>query len=47
MYAEIALASSAPTDVRGIEVDYDVQRDLLTLQAQIGDGPMLPAPGAV
>ena len=43
VYAEVASASSALTDVRSISVDNDLQRDLLTLQATIGDGPWLPA----
>lgn len=43
LYAEVASASAALTDVRSIDVDYDTQRDLLTLSAVIGDGPALPA----
>lgn len=41
--SEIASASSALTDVRDVSVDYDQQRDTLTLRARIGDGPLLPA----
>ena len=43
VFAEVASASAALTDVRWINVDYDTARDLLTLQAKIGDGPELPA----
>jgi predicted ATPase len=43
VYDEVASASAALTDVRAIEVDYDMQRDLLSLRAVIGDGPYLPA----
>lgn len=43
VFAEVASASSALTDVRAIDVDYDMQRDLLTLRAIIGEGPYLPA----
>lgn len=43
VYSEIASSSSALTDVREIAVDYDSQRDTLTLLARIGDSPALPA----
>lgn len=43
VYAEVASASAALTDVREIDVDFDLQRDLLTLNARIGDDPALPA----
>lgn len=43
VYAEVASASSALTDVRKIVVDYDSQRDTLTLCASIGSSPPLPA----
>lgn len=43
IYSAVSSASSALTDVRGVTVDHDMQRDLLTLQAALGDGPYLPA----
>lgn len=43
VYARVAAAAAALTDVRELNVDVDLQRDLLTLQARIGNGPMLPA----
>lgn len=43
VYSEVASASAALTDVRSIGVDFDMQRDLLTLNARIGDAPVLPA----
>jgi len=42
-YAQVAAAASALTDVREVAVDYDPAREVLTLQAQIGTGPLLPA----
>lgn len=43
VYAEVAATASALTDVRGISVDFDAKRDLLTLEARIGSGPFLPS----
>lgn len=43
IYAEVASASAGLTDVRSINVDFDAQRELLTLNAIIGDGPSLSA----
>jgi predicted ATPase len=43
VYAEVASAASALTDVREIDVDLDIHRELLTLEARLGNGPMLPA----
>jgi predicted ATPase len=43
IYAEVAASAAALTDVREIDVDFDPHRELLTLQARLGDGPMLPA----
>lgn len=43
VYDAVASSSSALTDVRAIDVDFDLARDLLTLRATIGDGPFLPA----
>jgi predicted ATPase len=42
-YAEISGAAAALTDVRAVDVEFDPRRDSLTLQAQVGLGPMLPA----
>lgn len=43
VYPSVAATASALTDVRGISVDFDQKRDLLTLEAQLGNGPFLPA----
>lgn len=43
VYASVANTASSLVDVRRVEVELDVQHDLLTLCAQIGNGPMLPA----
>jgi len=43
VYAQVSSDASALTDVREVTVDFDRQRELLTLEARIGDGPMLPA----
>ena len=43
VYARVGADASALTDVREVGVDFDPQRELLTLQARIGNGPMLPA----
>ncbi|WP_181065324.1 AAA family ATPase [Rathayibacter rathayi] len=43
VYARIATRASSLVDVHKVGVDVDLQRDLLTLEAQIGSGPMLPA----
>ncbi len=43
VYSEVSAEAAALTDVRELSVDYDERRDTLTLQARLGDGPMLPA----
>ena len=43
VYARVSADASALTDVREFTVDFDHQRELLTLEARIGAGPMLPA----
>ncbi|UTT65118.1 AAA family ATPase [Janibacter sp. CX7] len=43
VYAEIAASAAALTDVREIAVDIDERRELLTLEARMGSGLMLPA----
>lgn len=43
VYAEVASAAAALTDVREVNVDFDPHRELLTLQARLGSGPLLPA----
>ncbi|NHA69410.1 AAA family ATPase [Phycicoccus flavus] len=43
VYGEVAAEAAALVDVRLVNVDYDSHRDLLTLQAQLGTGPVLPA----
>jgi predicted ATPase len=43
LYAAVASAAAALTDVREVSVDFDPHRELLTLQARLGSGPMLPA----
>lgn len=43
VYASVASTASALVDVRKVDVELDAQRDLLTLRAQLGTGPMLPA----
>lgn len=43
IYGAIAAEAAALADVRSVGVDYDSHRDLLTLQAQLGNSPMLPA----
>lgn len=43
VYAEVASTASALTDVREINVDFDAKRDLLTLEAKLGGGPLLPS----
>lgn len=42
-YAAVAAAAAALTDVRQVAVDFDPHRELLTLQARLGTGPLLPA----
>jgi hypothetical protein len=42
-YAGVAAAAAALTDVREVTVDFDPHRELLTLQARLGAGPLLPA----
>lgn len=41
--SQVAAAASGLVDVQMIRVDHDPRRELLTLQAQIGRDPMLPA----
>lgn len=43
VYAAVASTASALVDVREINVDFDSTRDLLTLQARVGDAALLPA----
>lgn len=43
VYAAVASAAAALTDVREVNVDFDPHRELLTLQAKLGSGPPLPA----
>ncbi|MCH5645684.1 AAA family ATPase [Gordonia sp. ABSL49_1] len=43
IYAAVASTASALVDVREINVDFDATRDLLTLEARVGDAPLLPA----
>lgn len=43
VYATVASEASALADVRDVGVDFDPQRELLTLNAQIGTDPRLPA----
>lgn len=43
VYADVASTASALVDVREINVDFDTKRDLLTLEARVGDAPLLPA----
>ncbi|ORW93957.1 hypothetical protein AWB92_12545 [Mycobacterium sp. IEC1808] len=43
IYASVASTASALVDVREINVDFDAKRDLLTLEARVGDAPLLPA----
>lgn len=42
-YAEIAANAAALTDIREVGVDVDQRRELLTLEARLGRGPLLPA----
>lgn len=43
VYAAVASTASALVDVREINIDFDAKRDLLTLEARVGDAPLLPA----
>lgn len=43
VYSEVSSAAAALTDIRKVAVDHDERRDSLTLQAQLGNGPILPA----
>lgn len=43
VYAEVSARAAALADLRELRVDHDERRDTLTLQARLGDGPMLPA----
>lgn len=43
IYAAVASTASALVDVRDINIDFDAKRDLLTLEARVGDAPLLPA----
>ncbi|GAA1875168.1 AAA family ATPase [Myceligenerans crystallogenes] len=42
-FAAVAASLSALTDVRQIDVEHDTNREVLTLLAAAGDGPLLPA----
>jgi predicted ATPase len=42
-YSAVAAAAAALTDVREVGVDFDRHRELFTLEARLGSGPMLPA----
>lgn len=43
VYARVAGEASALVDIRAVDVEVDLQRNALTLKAQVGRGPMLPA----
>lgn len=43
VYAAVASRASGLVDVREINVDHDAKRDLLTLEARVGNAPLLPA----
>lgn len=43
VYAALATRVSALTDVRAVRVDRDERREILTLEARVGDGGFLPA----
>ena len=43
VFAMVANQASALADVRRVNIDVDPHRDTLTLEAQVGTGPMLPA----
>ena len=43
VFAKVAASASALAGVREVGVDLDPARELLTLEARLGDGPMLPA----
>lgn len=43
VYAAVAATASALVDVREVTVDFDPKRDLLTLEARVGDSPLFPA----
>lgn len=43
IYAIVAARASSLVDLREVSVDLDQQRELLTLQARVGEGPILPA----
>lgn len=43
VYTQVAATAAALTDIREVSVDFDPHRELLTLQARLGDGPLLPA----
>ncbi|MGQ1796477.1 AAA family ATPase [Kocuria oceani] len=43
VYREVADAAAALTDIRSVRVDVDPQRELLSMQARLGDGPFMPA----
>ena len=45
VYGDVAAEASALVDVREVKVDADPHRETLTLQARIGNGPILPARG--
>jgi predicted ATPase len=43
VYARVAADAAALTDVREVNVDFDPRRELLTLEARLGRGALLPA----
>ena len=43
VFDEVAADTAALTDIRELTVDHDERRDTLTLEARLGEGPMLPA----
>ena len=42
-YGEVASDAAALTDIREVNVDFDRRRELLSLEARLGRGPLLPA----
>ncbi len=43
IFAAVASEAAALTNVKAVSVDFDQQREVLTLQAELGNGPVLPA----
>ena len=43
VYDQVAADAAELADVRQVAVDHDERRDTLTLQARVGNGPLLPA----